>query len=269
VNNFDPLGLATLEEVLRDGVVTGDELAHLELSDEQMLAIIEILGAGEEAYDTPEQGRGKDVVYGDKTVPWTDVPSWEASLTGKETESERDQIYARHLNLKQCKLILVGYFNKAGRAYVGSLNLLARGSELYLQQVPLTVGVARLPYSARPRIFARPVVSNGVKGLRQGQPARVSEILGLELAENMRMPKSVFIRMLKDVADKGFTDKIVDYVVIDGTAYVLKGCNRDVVARILGKTDELILNEVKLPYLGWTTAEQVIRSAAERKLGVQ
>ncbi|MBN1763844.1 MAG: hypothetical protein JW860_01180 [Sedimentisphaerales bacterium] len=89
------------------------------------------------------------------------------------------------------------------------------------------------------------------------------DIPGLELTDAMNRTK--YNKLLKSVRNNGFTDPIIKYTMIDDTPYVLFGSNRIRVARRFGLMDNLIMEQVGLPFHGYKTTNDVISSAAAIK----
>lgn len=82
-----------------------------------------------------------------------------------------------------------------------------------------------------------------------------------------RMDPQSMKNQLESVAATGFENPVINYVVIDGENYVVWGNNRLTAARKLGKTRELLFQEVKLPFRGFRDAADVLAAHIEYLTG--
>ena len=99
--------------------------------------------------------------------------------------------------------------------------------------------------------------------LRQAAEAVASNTrsMAARLIPTDLMSKTQFGKLLNSINAKGFLDPIIKYVDIDGQLYVVLGSNRLMAARRLGRTGELVLEEVQLPFRGYKTIDDVIEGA--------
>ena len=62
--------------------------------------------------------------------------------------------------------------------------------------------------------------------------------------------------------NNGLKDNVINFVEIDGIKYILNGNDRvRICERFLNKTDQLIFQEVSLPFRGYQTEKDVIGEA--------
>ena len=77
------------------------------------------------------------------------------------------------------------------------------------------------------------------------------------------MSRREFARLVQSIEADGIQNPFIKYTVIGNTPYVLHGSNRLLAARTLRIENQLIFQEVQLPFLGYKNAASVIESAVE------
>lgn len=64
------------------------------------------------------------------------------------------------------------------------------------------------------------------------------------------MSDKSFTKLVKDVKVNRFANPVIEYTVIDGTPFIVRGNNRFFAARHLGRLDELTFQRVDVPVPG-------------------
>jgi RHS repeat-associated protein len=72
-----------------------------------------------------------------------------------------------------------------------------------------------------------------------------------------------YSKLVIKIEEEGLQDPVIKYVKIDDDYYAVFGSNRLRAARQLGITDQLILEEVSLPFAGYKTAADVFEGFIE------
>jgi hypothetical protein len=114
-------------------------------------------------------------------------------------------------------------------------------------------------------LAAEAVTESTVETVGQMTYAEMREV-GYTITD--RMSRSQFVRLVADIQENGLQNNVISYVKLGEDNYILLGNNRLLAAKkIPGVTDQLIFQEVKLPFRGYRTADDVVRAAADAVRG--
>jgi hypothetical protein len=118
------------------------------------------------------------------------------------------------------------------------------------------------------RLAGTGVRSTEVSVAKQSASLTYNEMRTAGFTFTDRMRRSAFNRLLADIRRNGLQNPTINYVKIGDENYIVLGNNRLMAARLIpGTTDELIFEEVHLPFRGYKTVDDVIRAAAEATPG--
>ena len=122
-------------------------------------------------------------------------------------------------------------------------------------------------------------IRNGNKNSNFGQHAQLErEINKLKSADEINfadgmgkftdsMDDKAFSRLVKSVKENGFTNPVVEYVEINGKAYIVRGNNRVFAAEYLGRIHELKFKKVDFPVpnTSWKNPTDVLNESGNVK----
>ena len=79
------------------------------------------------------------------------------------------------------------------------------------------------------------------------------------------MQDKQFTKLVNDMRENGIKNPVIDYVEINGEAYIVKGNNRVRAAEYLGKNKELKYNKVDFPVEGtnFRTPQDVLEASTQ------
>ena len=73
-----------------------------------------------------------------------------------------------------------------------------------------------------------------------------------------------FTALRDDILENGLRDNVINFVEIEGMSFIVNGNDRLRIAeRFLENTDDLIFEQVELPFRGFTVPRDVIGDAME------
>jgi len=135
-------------------------------------------------------------------------------------------------------------------------------AELYSQYTAGAIGGT----SPGPLVVSAAQKSSNTFRVIRTKPAKpiLSE---LKYADSATSDKA-FTRLVKNIRVNGLKDPVIHYADIAGNKYILVGNARTHAARLLGKTNELVFKEVKLPFRSFKTNNDVLDGALRAELGM-
>ncbi len=129
------------------------------------------------------------------------------------------------------------------------------------------LGLSALTIAATPKTLKLPSQCCS-KGPRVAGQMTYAEIREAGYTITDRMSRNQFKKLVADIQKNGLLDKVIKYVKIGDECYILLRNNRVLAAmNIPGTTEQLIFEEVQLPFRGYKTAEDFMDAAAQSTRG--